>query len=81
MNDTTLSKTTRERLGAFYLILSVVLVSFNIWLDIVTEDPPFWYFLITGFLIIWFLFEIYMFVSTARQNGIYAGFEAVQRVG
>lgn len=78
---TEFSKTTREQLGAFYLLLSIGFLSLNIYLDITTEDPPIWYFVITAFLAAWFLFELYMFFKAARRGGVYAGLEAVERVG
>lgn len=82
MNSDGVPKSIREKLGLFYLITSLVIVIYGIY--VIQKDPSavkWWFWMVFVLVFLWFLAEIVMFVSALRKNGIRAGLEAVYNVG
>lgn len=83
------SALSRERLGAFYLLLSVLAVSLTIWWLVTIDENPGergWVIALLVFLGLWFIVELFMLFEGLRKKGLNrqglsAGFQGVYEVG
>ena len=75
-------KSIREKLGLLYLIVSLAILSYTSYY--IYQDPKaveWWFWVVFGLVLLWFLAEIGMFVSAFRKKGVRGGLEAVYLVG
>ena len=61
--------------------MSMALLGYFIFLDVTTEDPPIYFYVITGLTGLWLVYELYKFFKGYQQGGVGAGLTSVSYVG